>query len=163
MPWLTLYENIKLVCKEKSQNLTKKIENILNNFELSEFKNSFPNTISGGMRRKVSLARAFVNKPKILLLDEPFISLDETVGNLLRQMLLKLWDQQKTTVIFVTHDLREAIYMSDRIVFLSKGPSKVIHDFKINISRPRELGDKKLDTLRTELISNHPDILSGKI
>ena len=78
-------------------------------------------------------------------------------------MLLKLWEQQKTTVIFVTHDLREAIYLSDRILFLSKGPSKVIHDFKIDISRPRELNDKKLDSLRNKLISNHPEILSGKI
>ena len=61
------------------------------------------------------------------------------------------------------HDLREAIYLSDRILFLSKGPSKVIHDFNINVNRPREINDKELDTLRTNLISNHPDILSGKI
>ena len=76
---------------------------------------------------------------------------------------MKKQQVQKTTIIFVTHDLREAIYMSDRILFLSKGPAKVIHDFKINISSPREIGDKKLDTLRADLITNHPDILSGKI
>ena len=63
----------------------------------------------------------------------------------------------------MTHDLREAIYLSDRILFLSKGPSRIIHDFNININRPRKLNDKELDSLRIELISNHPEILSGKI
>ena len=162
MPWLTVRQNVTIVTQQTPEE-NKLSESLINDMGLNKYMNSFPSELSGGMQRRVAIARAFVNKPKILLLDEPFISLDETVGNLLRQMLLKLWENQKTTVIFVTHDLREAIYMSDRILFLSKGPSKVIHDFKINVSRPRELNDKKLDILRTELISNHPDILSGKI
>ena len=115
------------------------------------------------MQRRVAIARAFVNRPKILLLDEPFISLDQTVANLLRKMLLKLWKNHKPTIIFVTHDLREAIYLSDRILFLSKGPSKVIHDYKIDVSRPREFDEKKLDNLRIKLITKYPDILSGKL
>jgi len=162
MPWLTVKQNVTIVTQQTPEEI-KLSENFINEMGLNKYMNSFPSELSGGMQRRVAIARAFVNKPKILLLDEPFISLDETVGNLLRQMLLKLWALQKTTVIFVTHDLREAIYMSDRILFLSKGPSKVIHDFNINISRPRGLDDKKLDSLRIKLINNHPDILSGKI
>lgn len=162
MPWLSVKQNVTIVTGQTSAEIELS-ESLINEMGLSKYMNAFPSELSGGMQRRVAIARAFVNKPKILLLDEPFISLDETVGNLLRQMLLKLWEQQKTTVIFVTHDLREAIYLSDRILFLSKGPSKVIHDFKIDISRPRELNDKKLDSLRNKLISNHPEILSGKI
>ena len=162
MPWLTVKQNVAIVTQQTAEEI-KLSEKLINEMGLNKYMNSFPSELSGGMQRRVAIARAFVNKPKILLLDEPFISLDETVGNLLRQMLLKLWENQKTTIIFVTHDLREAIYMSDRILFLSKGPSKVIHDLNISINRPRELGDKKLDTLRTKLISKNPDILSGKI
>ena len=162
MPWLTVKQNVAIVTQQTAEEI-KLSETLINEMGLNNYMNSFPSELSGGMQRRVAIARAFVNRPKILLLDEPFISLDETVGNLLRQMLLKLWENQKTTIIFVTHDLREAIYMSDRILFLSKGPSKVIHDLNISINRPRELNDKKLDTLRTKLISNHPDILSGKI
>ena len=162
MPWLTVKQNVAIVTQQTAEEI-KLSETLIKEMGLNNYMNSFPSELSGGMQRRVAIARAFVNRPKILLLDEPFISLDETVGNLLRQMLLKLWENQKTTIIFVTHDLREAIYMSDRILFLSKGPSKVIHDLNISINRPRELNDKKLDTLRTKLISNHPDILSGNI
>jgi len=162
MPWLTVKQNVAIVTQQTAEEI-KLSETLINEMGLNKYMNSFPSELSGGMQRRVAIARAFVNRPKILLLDEPFISLDETVGNLLRQMLLKLWENQKTTIIFVTHDVREAIYMSDRILFLSKGPSKVIHDLNISINRPRELSDKKLDTLKTKLISNHPDILSGKI
>ena len=162
MPWLTVKQNVAIVTQQTAEEI-KLSETLINEMGLNNYMNSFPSELSWGMQRRVAIARAFVNRPKILLLDEPFISLDETVGNLLRQMLLKLWENQKTTIIFVTHDLREAIYMSDRILFLSKGPSKVIHDLNISINRPREINDKKLDTLRTKLISNHPDILSGNI
>jgi NitT/TauT family transport system ATP-binding protein len=162
MPWLTVKQNVSIVTKQtpKEINLSEKL---IDEMGLNKYMNAFPSQLSGGMQRRVALARAFVNKPKILLLDEPFISLDLTVANLLRKMLIKLWEDQKTTIIFVTHDLREAIYLSDRILFLSKGPSKVIHDFKINIKRPREIDNKEIEIIRTRLIKNHPEILSGKI
>ena len=86
-----------------------------------------------------------------------------TVANLLRKMLIKLWENQKTTIIFVTHDLREAIFLGDRILFLSKGPSKVIHDLRIDIDRPREIEDDQMEKIRTNLMKTHPEILSGKI
>ena len=122
MPWLSLSENIKLVCKENSKIITEKINSILDNFELSEFKDSYPNTISGGMRRKVSLARAFVNNPEVLLMDEPFVSLDQPTTESLYRVLIDYWKKNPTTVIFITHSLKEALLLGDRILFFSKRP-----------------------------------------
>ena len=99
--WLTVRQNVTIVTQQTAEE-NKLSESLINEMGLNKYMNSFPSELSGGMQRRVAIARAFVNKPKILLLDEPFISLDETVGNLLRQMLLKLWENQKTTVIFVT-------------------------------------------------------------
>ena len=122
---------------------------------------SFPNQLSGGMQRRVAIARAFVNKPKILLLDEPFISLDATVANLLRKMLITMWQQQQNTIIFVTHDLREAISLGDRILFLSKSPSKIIYDYEISLSRPRDIEDKNIEKIRNKLLKSNPSIIKG--
>jgi NitT/TauT family transport system ATP-binding protein len=162
MPWLTVKQNVSIVTNQTSEEIAHS-EKLINEMGLIKYMNAFPSQLSGGMQRRVAIARAFVNKPKILLLDEPFISLDLTVANLLRQMLIKLWENQKNTIIFVTHDLREAMYLSDRILFLSKGPSKVIHDFKINMKRPRKTEYNQMENLRIELIKKHPEILSGKI
>ena len=162
MPWLTVKQNVSIVTNQTSEELSHS-EELINEMELTKYMNSFPSQLSGGMQRRVAIARAFVNKPKILLLDEPFISLDLTVANLLRKMLIKLWENQKTTIIFVTHDLREAIYLGDRILFLSKGPSQVIHDLKIDMKRPRKTEDNQMEKIRTELIITYAEILSGKI
>ena len=107
---------------------------------------------------------SFFSKFKISLIDfsrTPFISLDLNVANLLRKILLRSWQNQKTTILFVTHDIREAIYLSDRILFLSKGPSKIIYDLKINIKRPRETEDNEIENIRKNLLEKHPEILSG--
>mgnify|MGYP006077133367 FL=1 len=162
MPWLTVKQNVSIVTKQTTEEISHS-EELINEMGLIKYMNSFPSQLSGGMQRRVAIARAFVNKPKILLLDEPFISLDLTVANLLRKMLIKLWENQKTTIIFVTHDLREAIYLGDRILFLSKGPSQVIHDLKIDMKRPRKTEDDQMEKIRTELIITYPEILSGKI
>ena len=90
---------------------------------LEKFINYYPNKLSGGMQRRVALARSFATEPEVLILDEPFISLDEPIAEILREMLIKLWTKQPTTIIFVTHDLNKAIYLSDRVVFLSKAPA----------------------------------------
>ncbi|MDG2268704.1 MAG: ABC transporter ATP-binding protein [Alphaproteobacteria bacterium] len=162
MPWLTVKQNVSIVTNQTSEEIAHS-ENLIEEMDLIKYMNAFPSQLSGGMQRRVAIARAFVNKPKILLLDEPFISLDLTTADLLRQMLIKLWNSQKNTIIFVTHDLREAMYLGDRILFLSKGPSKVIHDLKINMQRPRKAEDIQMENLRIKLIKEHPEILSGKI
>ena len=160
VPWLTVRQNVEIVTQQTSKD--KDLSNsILETMGLSENMESFPSQLSGGMQRRVAIARAFINKPKILLLDEPFISLDFTVANRLRNMLINIWQQQKTTIIFVTHDLREAIFLGDRILFLSKCPSKVIYDYNINLDRPRDMESKDIENIRNKLIKNDPSIITG--
>ena len=160
LPWLTVRENVEIVTQQSSQE-KKMSKTLLEKMGLSKNLESFPSELSGGMQRRVAIARAFVNKPKILLLDEPFISLDSTVANLLRQMLINMWQEQKTTIIFVTHDLREAIYLGDRILFLSKSPSKILQDRKINMKRPRDLESKEIENIRNKIMKENPSIIQG--
>ena len=107
------------------------------------------------------LARSYSSQPELFLLDEPFVSLDDEMGNKLRDMLISLWTSEPTTIIFVTHDLREAIYLADRIIFLSSAPSKVLLDKKINFKRPRKLDDEKIEAFRKNIISKNKKILEG--
>ena len=113
------------------------------------------------MQRRVALARSYSSQPELFLLDEPFVSLDDEMGNKLRNMLISLWTNEPTTIIFVTHDLREAIYLADRIIFLSSAPSRVLLDKKINFKRPRKLDDEKIEAFRKNIISKNKKILEG--
>jgi len=160
LPWLTVLENVQVVLDEAPEN-EGKAEALLKRMDLADSINEFPNRLSGGMQRRVALARAFATEPQLLLLDEPFVSLDVPVGNLLRQLLLDLWQQSPTTIIFVTHDLRESIFLADRIAFLSRGPSRVILDAPISIPRPRHIDDPKIDEFRKDLLSQHQSLLHG--
>ena len=160
LPWLSVLENVQLVLDDTPEN-SGKAEGLLKQMDLAESLNEFPNRLSGGMQRRVALARAFVTKPDFLLLDEPFVSLDLPVGNLLRQLLLNLWQQNPTTVIFVTHDLRESIFLADRIAFLSRGPSRVILSEPVSIARPRNVEDPEIDKFRKNLLSKHQSLLHG--
>ena len=105
------------------------------------------------MQRRIALARAFASNPSVLLLDEPFISLDKKIANLLRKLLINLWKKNKPTVIFVSHDLDEAIELADRIFFLSSLPSKILLEYKINLTRPRNINSKKFISLKRLLSS----------
>ena len=160
LPWMTVRENVRVVMDDATVE-NGKAEQLLGRMELSDSLDEFPNRLSGGMQRRVALARAFATEPQLLLLDEPFVSLDMPVGNLLRQLLLDLWQTRPTTVIFVTHDLREAIYLSDRIIFLSRGPSRVILDKPVDLPRPREVEDPRIDQFRQNLLSEHDSVLHG--
>ena len=100
------------------------------------------------MHRRIALARAFSTNPKVLLLDEPFISLDNKIADQLRKLLVGLWKQKKPIIIFVTHDLNEAIQLSDRIIFLSRLPAKILLDYKIHIKRPRKINSAAVSSLK---------------
>ena len=151
-PWLTAIENIKFPIKKK-KNCEKIANDLLKKVGLEKFKNEYTNRLSGGMQRRISLARAFISDPNILLLDEPFVSIDKKISNSLRELLIKLWKKNKPTIIFVTHDLDEAIELADRIFFLSNLPSKVMLDYEINLKRPRKLNNKKIISLKRLLSS----------
>ena len=161
LPWLNVLENVKVVLN-KDQKSNKRAEEILSIMGLKNFLNYYPNQLSGGMQRRVALARSFSSQPELFLLDEPFVSLDDQMANKLRDMLLKQWTNEPTTIIFVTHDLREAIYLSDRIIFLSKPPSRVILDTRVDIRRPRNVDNKEIEIYRKNILKKTQDFLKEK-
>ena len=151
-PWLTAIENIKYPIN-KRKNCEKIAFELIKKIGLEKYKNQYPNKLSGGMQRRIALARAFAPNPDILLLDEPFISIDKKVSNLLRKLLITLWKKYKPIIVFVTHDLDEAIELADRICFLSNLPSKILLDYEINLRRPRNQDSKNFKTLKRLLSS----------
>ena len=162
MPWLTVRENICLVEKGGAAD-SGRVKRLLAEMGLENFTETYPKHLSGGMRRRVALARAFFNEPKLLLLDEPFLSLDTPVANHLRRMLLELCARRSATVLFVTHDLREALYLGDRALFLSGAPGTIVLDLPIDLPRPRELESATVEQLRINLLKEHPKILAGLV
>ena len=145
LPWLTVKENIELVSK-KDTNLDIQINHLLKEFDLLEFSNYFPKALSGGMRRRVSLVRALINKPEVLLMDEPFVSLDQPTAENLYKVLIDYWKKNPITVILITHNLKEALLLSDRILFFSKRPATIVHDYKVKSNR----GNLKMDNKEIE-------------
>ena len=122
----------------------------------------FPWLTAIEMQRRVAMARAFAPNPNILLLDEPFISIDKKITNSLRKLLIQLWRKNKPIIIFVTHDLDEAIELADRIVFLSNLPSKILLDYKVNLARPRNQNSKNFISLKRLLSSSTRTIKAKK-
>lgn len=133
LPWRTVFENIALALPEADPRLAK-IPEMLARVGLTEAANAYPERISLGMQRRASLARGFIVEPKILLMDEPFVSLDDPTAQSLRQLLLELVNRQPTTVIFVTHDRAEAIQLATRILRLSPGKASVADDVPVRLT-----------------------------
>jgi NitT/TauT family transport system ATP-binding protein len=156
---ISVADNIRLVLdapqhRHDSQRFVR-MDALLQQLGLQDFRASFPNQLSGGMKRRAALVRAFVTQPSLLLMDEPFQSLDEPIAQDLRQLLLKLWEKSQPTVIFVTHSLNEALLLADRILFLSTRPAKVILDYRVPLPRPRSPATSALQPLQEELLQQH--------
>lgn len=158
IPWLNIKENLLLVSKNKNLD---EINELLNLVGLENILEEFPKNLSGGMARRVSLVRAFINHPKILFLDEPFISLDYPTANSLKKDFLTLCKKFNSTVILVTHDLSEAIYLSNRILFFSKNPATIIYRYENKNNQ--EFDIKKIDKLKNEILELYPHILEGNL
>ena len=134
---------------------------MLAEMQLEPFLDAFPRQLSGGQQRRVALARAFVNAPDLLLLDEPFLSLDAPTAQHLRELLLSLWARRRPTILFVTHDLREALSLGDRVLFLTAGPARLALDLPLDLPRPRHPDDATIEAMRVRLLESHPDLLRG--
>ena len=160
MPWLTARENVRLAIDPAPRG-PGRAEDMLAEMQLGAFLDAFPRQLSGGQQRRVALARAFVNDPDLLLLDEPFLSLDAPTAQHLRELLLSMWERRHPTILFVTHDLREALSLGDRVLFLTAGPARVALDLPLELSRPRHPDDARIDALRARLLDSHPDLLRG--
>jgi NitT/TauT family transport system ATP-binding protein len=143
-PWMTVYNNIAygLKIRKQPKNVIKEITNhYIDKIGLSKFADVYPHQLSGGMRQRVSIARAFANDPEILLMDEPFSALDEQNRFLLQQELLRIWEESRKTVIFITHSIDEAIFLSDRVFVMTAHPGTIKACIPVNIPRPRTIED----------------------
>lgn len=160
MPWLTVTENLQLVLPSAQQ---KKIDTLLTQVGLAGKGDYYPKQLSGGMQRRVAIARAFSVNPDLILLDEPFNSLDAPTAAKLRLLLVNLCKSCDSTVVFVTHDLTEAINLADRIIFMSNSPSSIIHQVKVDLPKPRQESGSIELAWQAKLMSQYPQILSGSL
>lgn len=146
-PWLTVSENILFGLElGKSTSISEK-ENILDHYlemtGLRDFKDAYPKNLSGGMQQRVAIARALANTPKILLMDEPFGSLDSQTRSQMQELLTKIWEKEKMTVLFVTHDVSEAVFLSNKVIVLSERPARIKKIVDVPFKRPRNHELKK--------------------
>lgn len=139
LPWLTVSRNVEFGLKYAGVAGRKEIaKQYIDMVGLSGFENAFPHQLSGGMKQRVGIARAYANSPEVLLMDEPFGALDAQTRYSMEDEILKIWSKEKRTVIFVTNNIEEAVYLADRIILFTKKPAKVKHIFDLNkLQRPR--------------------------
>ena len=140
MPWATVFENVYLpfrIARKPRKAARDTIMDALTMVNLQDFAQSYPRELSGGMKMRVSIARALATRPQVLLMDEPFAALDEITRHRLNDDLLTLWQSARTTVIFVTHSVYESVYLSDRIVTMAARPGRIVSDIAINLPYPR--------------------------
>lgn len=155
-PWLTVEKNIEFVLPK---NLTKKqknevVDEHIKLVGLEDFKKALPSQLSGGMQQRVSIARALVTKPEILLLDEPFGALDAFTRMKLQTELLRIWKEQKNTMILVTHDIDEAIFLSNRVIIMSERPGTIKDIIKINLGYPRDRSQYSFLEIRRKILTH---------
>ncbi len=160
MPWKTVMGNVefglKIQGKDKKtrQEVAQKFIDLVG---LQGFEKSYPNQLSGGMKQRVGIARAYSNSSEILLMDEPFGQLDAQTRYAMQNEILRIWETEKRTIIFVTNNIEEALYLADRIILLSKFPAHVKEIYEINLPRPRDTMDPEFLKLR-KIISENTDL-----
>ena len=153
-PWLTVSQNITLALKlsgTPKRDRKDRVEQLLASVHLSDFGLKRPHELSGGMRQRVALARAFAQDADVLLMDEPFGALDAMTRDLLHAELERLWADRNLSVVFVTHNVREAARLADRVVLLSSRPGRVVQEFTVDIERPRRMDSPEVSSLAADI------------
>lgn len=161
MPWQTILENVMFGLKRKvsKQEAKEKALEYLKLVHLSKFVNSYPHELSGGMKQRVSIARALAMDPSILLMDEPFGALDEQTRTMLQQEVQYIWKKTGKTIVFVTHNIRESILLSDRIVLMGTRPGGILNIFPVELPRPRSTTSPDFVQLEEKIMAQ----LAGEI
>lgn len=157
LPWRTVRENIELVFANKNEIPKTQIDFLLEFMNLTNYANAYPKQLSEGMKRRVSIIRAFAINPDLLLMDEPFVSLDAPMAREVRELLQKLWQKRPHTVLFVTHDLREAIALADRLIFLTARPMRVLEEVSVVTARG-ERNAEFVEQFRMQLFEKNPQL-----
>ena len=153
-PWRTALQNIEIGLEINGVPKAERREEALKyvrEFGLEGFENSYPKMLSGGMKQRVAIARTLISNPEVVLMDEPFGSLDSKSRIDMQNFLLDVWEQRKMTVVFVTHSVDEAVYLGDRVMVLGKRPSRIMETFDVEISRPRDRANPALLEMRERI------------
>ncbi len=164
-PWLTVLKNVcfglreRGFAKDKARKLARQE---LSRVGLSEVESSYPHQLSGGMQQRVALARGLVLKPEIMLMDEPFAALDEQTRLKLQRELIDLWQERNMTIIFVTHSIREALILSQRVLVMESNPGRIRAEYELNLPYPRHPGNKKIIELEKNILAElEPSLTQG--
>ena len=161
-PFCTVMGNVEF--GPKSRGIDKKTRRELAQYfidlvGLQGFEKSYPNQLSGGMRQRVGIARAYCNDPKVMLLDEPFGHLDAQTRYMMEEELEKIWQKEKRTIVFVTNNIEEAVYLADRIILLTNCPTRIKAEYIVDLPRPRSYVDPAFLKLRQEILDNTDETL----
>jgi NitT/TauT family transport system ATP-binding protein len=154
LPWKTVLENVAIGPRFRGvghDEARERARDWLRRVGLGQFDDRHPHQLSGGMRKRVALAQSLINDPAVLLMDEPFSALDVQTRSIMSNELLGLWEQSRPAVVFVTHDLEEAIALADRVVVMTAGPGTVKHVYEIDLPRPRQVPEIRFDPRFIEL------------
>ncbi len=155
LPWRTVGQNLELVLAAADVPRSEwddRIDRYLRMLQIERFRDTWPMRMSGGQRQRVSIARALALDPAVVLMDEPFSTLDEVTGRLMRQQLLDVWEANPQTIVFVTHSIREAFFLADRIVVLTQGPATVLKEVVVDLPRPRRYESPELTARESALV-----------
>lgn len=160
-PWKTVEQNVRFGLdvgrRRGGTDVEARLDYWLNRLGLEQFRSSYPSELSGGMRQRVSIARALIVDPELLLMDEPFAALDAQLRMLMQDELLALWQEQQRTVVFITHNLDEAILLGDRVLVMSQRPGQIVGEFDVPFERPRRAdirGTAEFAALEQEIWAN---------
>lgn len=153
-PWYTVMKNVEYGPRARGvskKERREKAQYYIDLVGLHGFENSFPNQLSGGMQQRVGIARAYCNEPQVLFMDEPFGHLDAQTRYQMQDEIVRIWEKEKRTVVFVTNNIEEAVYLADRVVVLTNCPTQVQQEFVIDLPRPRNYTDDRFLELRSEI------------
>jgi len=152
-PWMTLRDNVAFGLEARGvdqETRRSSAEDLLDQLGLGEFALRYPHELSGGMRQRGAIARALLTRPQILLMDEPFSALDAQSKLVLQDEIQRLWGEHRQTVVYVTHDIEEAVILGDRVLVMSGRPGQVVQDLTVDLARPRDLRDRSSEEVKTK-------------
>ena len=165
-PWLSVKENIRVALHQSNLSRTEEdkiIDEHLELVKLTNFKDAYPSQLSGGMNQRVAIARSLVNRPQILLLDEPFGALDALTRQNLQDELQRIWQTEKITMIIVTHDVEEAVFLGDRVVVMQPHPGRIKRIVNVPVPHPRKRDDVRLTNIKNNILVDFTDPIKDEL
>jgi len=153
LPWLTVWDNIATglrIKKLPKEEVVRRVNDVIAVVGLKGFEAFYPHQISGGMKQRVAIARAFATDADLILMDEPFVSLDQPTRERMQQEVLDVWKRLRRTIVFVTHNLEEAVFLGDRVLILSEKPTSIVADITVDLQRPRDPLSERFTELRAQ-------------